>query len=161
MLIGQGLDVHSFDEAMDRPLRLAGITIPEGPALAGHSDADVVLHAVTDALLGAAALGDLGSLIGVDQAETLDADSSAFVTEAMQLLGEQRFSVVNVDVTVVAARPRVSQYRQDMRDRLAELLDIPIARVSLKATTTDHLGFIGRGEGIACLCVVLLTDVVG
>lgn len=155
--IGHGLDVHAFDPALSRPLVLGGVEIPDAPALAGHSDADVVLHALVDALLGAAGAGDLGSLVGVDRDQTRDADSATFVRRAMRQLLADGWSVGNVDVTVVAQRPRLSEHRQAMRDRIAELLGCDMAAVSVKATTTDLLGSIGRGEGIACTAVALLV----
>ncbi len=158
MRIGQGIDIHAFDEALDRPLRLGGVVIPDGPALAGHSDADVVLHALTDALLGAVAAGDLGSLVGVDLPDTAEADSAGFVSLAVQRLIDRSLRVANVDLTVIAQRPRLSPYREAIRHRIADLLAISQDRVSVKATTTDRLGFIGRGEGVACAVVVLLQD---
>lgn len=158
--IGQGVDVHAFDQGAGRPLRLGGVEIPEGPPLAGHSDADVVLHALVDALLGAAALGDLGSLVGVDEPGTAGADSAGFVTAALDLVGGEGYAVGNVDVTVIAQRPRLAGHREAMRGRIADLLGVDVGAVSLKATTTDRLGFIGRGEGIACTAVALLVAAV-
>lgn len=157
MRIGQGIDVHAFDATSDRPLRLAGVTIAESPPLAGHSDADVVLHALTDAVLGAAAAGDLGSLVGVDRPDTADADSAEFVVLAVQRVHALGWVVGNADITVVAQRPRLSDHREAMRERVATLLGVHVDAVSVKATTTDRLGFIGRGEGIACSVVVLLA----
>lgn len=156
MRIGQGIDVHAFDPASDRPLRLGGVAIDGATPLAGHSDADVVLHAVTDALLGAAGAGDLGSLVGVDQPDTAGADSAAFVTLAVRRVAEMGWDVGNIDVTVVAQQPRLADHREAMRDRLAALLGVAVGAVSVKATTTDRLGSIGRGEGIACTAIVLL-----
>jgi 2-C-methyl-D-erythritol 2,4-cyclodiphosphate synthase len=158
MRIGQGIDVHAFDDQSARSLRLAGVEIPEGPPLAGHSDGDAVLHAVTDALLGAVAAGDLGVLVGVDRPETAGADSAVFLDEALALVTAQGWVISNLDVTVIAQRPRLSAHREAMRARLAELLGVAQDGVSLKATTTDHLGFIGRDEGIACTVVVLLRE---
>ncbi len=161
MRIGHGTDIHAFDPTLDRPLRLGGITVPDAPALAGHSDADVVLHALTDALLGAAAAGDLGELVGVDQPDTRDADSALFLRRAMDLLADADLTVGNVDLTVIAQRPRLSAHRAAMRARVAELLGVEEGRVSVKATTTDRLGFIGRGEGVACTAVALLVEGTG
>ena len=152
--IGQGVDVHAFSEDADRRLVLGGVEVP-GPGLAGHSDADVVLHAITDALLGAGALGDLGSVVGVDLPETAGADSSDFLRTALVMLREAGLGPVNVDVTVVAQRPRLSGHVAAMREHVAVVLDLPLGAVSVKATTTDRLGFIGRGEGVACLAVAL------
>jgi 2-C-methyl-D-erythritol 2,4-cyclodiphosphate synthase len=155
--IGQGVDVHPFSDDPARPLVLAGVTVPEGPGLAGHSDADVVLHAVVDALLGAAGLGDIGSLFGSDDPRYAGADSSTFVAEALRRVTDAGWRVGNVDCTVIAQRPRVAPHREAMRERLAALLGVAADAVNVKATTTDGLGFTGRGEGIACVAVVLLT----
>lgn len=154
MRIGQGVDVHAFADE-PRPLVLGGVVIPGARGLAGHSDADVVLHAITDALLGAGALGDLGSLVGVDRPETAGADSTTFAALALERLAEAGLRPVNVDATVVAQRPRLAAHVPAMRARTAEVLGLPVGTVSIKATTTDRLGFIGRGEGIACLAVAL------
>jgi 2-C-methyl-D-erythritol 2,4-cyclodiphosphate synthase len=159
--VGQGVDIHAFDPDAGPPLRLAGVDIPEGPALAGHSDADVVLHALVDALLGAAAAGDLGDLVGVDQPATAGADSATFVRQALHRVAGLGWRPGNVDLTVLAQRPRLSPHRDRMRARLAELLGVGEDAVSLKATSTDHLGFIGRAEGIACTAVVLLIPTEG
>jgi 2-C-methyl-D-erythritol 2,4-cyclodiphosphate synthase len=157
MRVGQGVDVHAFADEEGRPLRLGGVTIPDGPGLAGHSDADVVLHAVVDALLGAAGLGDLGELVGTDQPDTAGADSAGFVALALQRLTAAGLQVGNVDVTVLAQRPRLAPHREAMRVRIAELLDLAPDAVSVKATTTDGLGFVGRVEGIACTAIALLV----
>lgn len=149
--IGSGLDVHPFATGTSaRPLVLAGVTIPEGPGLAGHSDADVACHAVADALLGAAALGDLGSRFGVDRPETAGADSLRGLLAAVVAdLHAAGFVVGNVDLTVVAQRPRLAAHRPGMVANLAGVLEVPPDRVSVAFTTTDRLGAIGRGEGIA------------
>jgi 2-C-methyl-D-erythritol 2,4-cyclodiphosphate synthase len=153
--IGTGLDVHSFaDES--RPLILAGVTIPGASGLAGHSDADVVAHAVTDALLGALALGDLGSRFGVDTPDLAGADSLEFVRQAVVDVRAAGWDVGNLDVVVIAQRPRLAAHRDDMRASLAAALQVPLEDVSVKATTTDRLGTIGRGEGIACWATVLV-----
>jgi 2-C-methyl-D-erythritol 2,4-cyclodiphosphate synthase len=154
--IGQGLDVHRFADSSGRPLVLGGVEISGGPGLEGHSDADVVLHAVADALLGAAAVGDLGSRFGTDDPAYADAPSPVFVAEALRLVRRAGWSVGNVDCTVIAQRPKLAPYREAIVRRLAELLAIPPQAVSVKATSTDGLGMIGRGEGIACTAVVLL-----
>jgi 2-C-methyl-D-erythritol 2,4-cyclodiphosphate synthase len=159
MRVGQGLDVHPFSDDPGRELVLAGVRIPDGPALAGHSDGDVVLHAVVDALLGAAALGDIGAIFGSADPRYAGVASSVFVTESLRLVTDAGYAVGNVDCTVVAQRPRLAPHREAMRDRLAGLLGAPVGTVNVKATTTDGLGFTGRGEGIACLAVVLLAGV--
>lgn len=155
--VGQGLDVHPFtDPGPDRPLVLAGITIPDGPPLAGHSDADVAAHAVADALLGAAALGDLGDWFGVDQPELAGADSMGLLAQVVAEVTARVGPVGNLDLTVVAQRPRLAPHRLAMRRRLADTLRVDVAAVSVKFTTTDGLGAVGRGEGIAALAVVTL-----
>lgn len=149
--IGQGLDVHQF--AQGRPLVLAGVAVPAEQGLAGHSDADVVAHAVTDALLGAAAMGDIGQRFGVDDPELADADSLALLRVVVDELAEAGWRPGNVDVTIVAEQPRLSPHRDEMRANLAASLGLDEGAVSVKATTTDRLGSIGRGEGIACWAV--------
>lgn len=157
MRIGNGLDVHAFSDDPDRPLTLGGVTIPGGPGLAGHSDADVVVHAVTDALLGATALGDLGSWFGTDRPDLAGADSRELLAAVVErTIADERF-VANVDVTVVAQRPRLAEHREDMRRALARVLQVDVAEVSVKFTTTDHLGTLGRAEGIAAWATVLLA----
>ncbi len=157
MRVGNGLDVHPFDPTRERPLVLCGVTIPEGPPLAGHSDADVGAHAVIDAVLGAAALGDLGARFGVDDPATADADSLALLASAVEDVHGVGWRVANVDLTVVAQRPRLAAYREEMRARLAVPLGLDPDAVSVKFTTTDRLGSLGRGEGIAAWATCLLT----
>ena len=154
--VGQGLDVHAFDET--RPLILGGVRISETGGLAGHSDADAVLHAVTDALLGAAGAGDIGQYFPSSDPRWKDADSSVFVREAKRVVDELDAEIANVDVTVIAERPKLSPFREAMEATIAELLDLPSGHVNVKATTTDHLGFIGRGEGICAMAVVLISS---
>jgi 2-C-methyl-D-erythritol 2,4-cyclodiphosphate synthase len=154
--VGQGLDVHAFSADPARPLVLGGVRIPGGPGLEGHSDADVVLHAVVDALLGAAGLGDLGTLYGSSRPAYAGAASEVFVADALDRLTRAGWSIGNVDCTVVAARPRIAPYRPAMLTGVSSLLRVGQDKVSLKATTTDGLGWTGRGEGIACLAVALL-----
>ena len=156
MRIGQGVDIHRFTDAPDRLLVLGGVRIPDAPGLEGHSDADVVLHAVTDALLGAAAAGDLGSRFGTTEPAYAGAASSVFVAEALRLVRQGGWTVANVDCTIVAQRPKIGPHREAIVQNLADLLGIPPQAVSVKATTTDGLGMLGRGEGVACLAVVLL-----
>jgi 2-C-methyl-D-erythritol 2,4-cyclodiphosphate synthase len=154
--VGSGLDVHPFDEGADRPLVLAGVVVPDGPPLAGHSDADVAAHAVADALLGALALGDLGSWFGVDRPEVAGADSVGLLGAVVERLLSDGWDVGNLDLTVVAQRPRLGALRDAMRERMAGALQVPVEVVSVKFTTTDHLGAIGRGEGIAAWATVLV-----
>ena len=154
--IGQGIDAHAFTDDAGRSLRLGGVEIPGGPGLQGHSDADVVLHAVVDALLGAAGLGDLGGLVGVDEPETAGASSRGFLTQARQQLSAAGWTPGNVDVTLIAQRPRLAPHCPAIRAQLAADLSVAESAVSVKATTTDGLGWTGRGEGIAALAVVLV-----
>jgi 2-C-methyl-D-erythritol 2,4-cyclodiphosphate synthase len=155
MRIGQGIDVHPFDA--DRPLILAGVRIAEAGGLAGHSDADAVLHAITDALLGAAAAGDIGHYFPSTDERWRGADSSVFVREAKRILDERGATIANVDVTIIAQQPKLSPHRGAMVTSIAKILDLPDDRVNVKATTTDHLGFVGRGEGICAMAVVLVS----
>ena len=154
--IGSGIDVHPFDPSSSRPLVLAGVEVPGSSGLAGHSDADVVCHAVADALLGAVAAGDLGSRFGVDRPELAGAASTDLLRDVVDDLATDGWVVGNVDVTVVAQRPRLAAHRPAMRERLAAVLGVTVAEVSVKATTTDGLGAVGRGEGIACWATVLV-----
>lgn len=151
--------MHAFasDAPEDRLLVLGGVTIPGGPPLAGHSDADCVLHALVDALLGAAGLGDIGTLFGTDDPAYAGAASTVFLVETLRRLDEAGWEVGNADVTVIAQRPRLAAHRVAITQRVADLLMVPTDQVTIKATTTDHLGFTGRGEGIACLATVLLA----
>lgn len=158
--IGNGLDVHPFADDPSRPLRLAGVAVPGGPGLAGHSDADVAAHAVADALLGAAGLGDLGVRFGTDRPEVAGADSADLLAAVVEDVTAAGWTVGNLDLTVVAQRPRLAPHREAMRVRLAAILRLEVAATSVKFTTTDHLGAIGRGEGIAAWAVVLLTATV-
>jgi len=150
--VGQGFDVHPFEKG--RSLTLAGIRIGEGPGLSGHSDADVVLHAVTDALLGAIGAGDIGMYFPSTEERWRNAASSVFVHHALDLLRQRNAVLSNVDVTIIAERPRLAPYREQIASALSKLLQIPAGQVNVKATTTDHLGFIGRGEGICVLAIV-------
>lgn len=154
--VGQGIDVHAFDDS--RPLILGGVRISERGGLSGHSDADAVLHALTDALLGAAGAGDIGQYFPSDDARWKDADSSIFVKEARRVVDEMDAEIANVDVTIIAAKPKLAPFREAMEAKIAELLDLPAGHVNVKATTTDHLGFIGRGEGICAMAVVLISS---
>jgi 2-C-methyl-D-erythritol 2,4-cyclodiphosphate synthase len=155
--IGQGYDVHAFSDDADRPLVLGGVPV-EGRGLAGHSDADVVTHALADALLGAAGLGDLGQHFPSTDAAWSGADSVALLLEVVAMVGRAGYRVVNADCTVVAQAPRLAPHTAAMAERLGEALGSP---VSVKATSTDGLGSIGRGEGIAALAVVLLETETG
>ncbi|HZU80222.1 MAG TPA: 2-C-methyl-D-erythritol 2,4-cyclodiphosphate synthase [Acidimicrobiales bacterium] len=151
--VGQGFDMHGFSDDPGRPLVLGGVTVPDGPGLAGHSDADVVCHALADALLGAAGLGDLGRHFPAT-AEFARAQSTALFADVVAMVRAAGYVAVHADCTVVAERPRLAAFTDDMAARLGGVLGAP---VSVKATSTDGLGAIGRGEGIAAMAVVLLT----
>ena len=153
--VGSGLDVHAFSDDPERPLVLGGVTIPGGPGLAGHSDADVVAHAVADALLGAAGLGDLGSRFGVDDPALAGVGSMHLLSRVVTDVLAAGWSTVNADCTVVAQRPRLADHLDDMRMNLRGALGVKA--VSVKVTSTDGLGAVGRGEGIACWAVCLLA----
>ncbi|MFU8812878.1 MAG: 2-C-methyl-D-erythritol 2,4-cyclodiphosphate synthase [Balneolaceae bacterium] len=154
MRIGIGYDVHPFQA--DRPLYLGGVLIPEAAGLKGHSDADVLLHAIIDALLGAAALGDIGSHFPDTDPAYKNADSKKLLQEVVQLLREKQFTIGNVDVTVVAEKPRLSDYKETIRLSVAQLLECSSDAVSIKATTSEKMGFVGRAEGIAVHAVALI-----
>lgn len=157
--VGTGYDVHRL--VPGKPLWLCGIEIPHDRGLSGHSDADVAIHALVDALLGALAEGDIGSHFPPGDPQWKDAPSHRFLTFARDRVAARGGEIAHVDVTIICEAPKVGPYRDRMRARLAELLSIPISRVSAKATTTERLGFTGRGEGIAAQAVatVLLPDV--
>jgi len=152
--VGSGYDVHAF--LPGRPLVLGGVTIPHDSGLSGHSDADAVIHAVVDALLGAAALGDIGTHFPSHDPRWKDQPSAIFLDYAYELLAQHSWRIGNIDVTIVAERPKMAPHIQQMRTHLAEHLHLEKEQVSVKATTTDKLGFVGRGEGIACYAVALI-----
>ena len=155
--VGIGYDVHAFAPAdAGRPLMLGGVTVPHERGLAGHSDADVLLHALVDALLGAAALGDIGAHFPSSDPRWRDASSADFLTYTRDLLRQNGWRIVNVDATVVAERPRLAPHVPAVRARVAALLELPLDGVSVKSKTTDGLGFTGRAEGIACHAVALI-----
>ncbi len=153
--VGIGVDAHRF--APQRPLKLCGVTVPYDKGLIGHSDADVGLHALCDALLGALALGDIGQHFPDTDPRYKGADSATFVEAVMVMVRERGWQVQNVDITLIAQTPKLAPYRDAMRQRVAELLGIDRERVSVKATTTDQMGFVGREEGIAALAIVTLV----
>lgn len=153
--VGTGFDVHAFDE--NRPLIIGGVLVPEAPGLGGHSDADVLSHAVTDALLGAAGLGDLGALYPATD-EWRDASSLSILADAVMRARESGWTVSNVDCTIIAERPKLGPFKDEMAANLARTLNVEPDAVSVKATTTDGLGFTGRDEGIAAQAVVVLAS---
>lgn len=152
--VGIGFDAHAF--ADDRELVLGGVTIPSERGLAGHSDADVLCHAIADAILGGAALGDLGDHFPNDDDRWAGAGSTEFVVRSASMIRSVALQVSSVDCTVVLEDPPIGKYRPQIRAMLGEVLGLGIDRISVKATTTDGLGFIGRGEGAAALAVVTL-----
>jgi 2-C-methyl-D-erythritol 2,4-cyclodiphosphate synthase len=156
MRVGLGFDAHAFDDA--RALVLGGVRIEGSPGLSGHSDADVLGHAIADALLGAAGLGDLGDRFPADD-RWRGASSLDILAEAARLLGDARWTIANVDATVIAQHPRLAPYREVMEATIAAALALEPDRVSVKATTTDGMGFAGRGEGIAALAVALVERI--
>jgi len=154
--VGLGIDVHAFTEEGERGrLVLGGVEIPFERGLLGHSDADVLAHAVTDALLGAAGLEDIGHYFPDTDERYKDADSIELLRWARTLVGES-WEVANVDAVVICERPKIRNYREAMRKNLAEALSVDVARVGVRGTTTERLGFTGRGEGIAAQAVCLL-----
>lgn len=154
---GQGFDIHAFDTTRPGPVRLCGIDVDCEFALAGHSDADSGLHAATDALLGAIAEGDIGSHFPPSDARWKGADSAAFLRHAGELVARAGGRVLNLDITLICERPRIGPHRDAMRARTAEILGLEPARVSVKATTMEGLGALGRGEGIAAQAIVTVA----
>lgn len=155
--IGQGYDVHRLVEG--RPLILGGVTIPHSKGLLGHSDADALLHAITDALLGAAALGDIGKLFPDTAAEHKDADSRRLLREAYQAVQRAGWRVVNMDSTVIAQQPKLRPHIDAMRANIAADLGLPMECVNIKGKTNEKLGYLGREEAIEAQAVVLLAAV--
>ena len=152
--IGHGYDVHRLKTG--RALILGGVTIPYDRGLDGHSDADVLTHAIMDALLGAAAAGDIGKLFP-DNDETFRGISSLELLRRAKLyLAEKNYSIVNVDATIIAQAPKLAPYREEMRENLARVMEVDVDQVSVKATTEEHLGFTGSGKGIAAHAICLI-----
>ena len=154
MRVGSGFDAHAFAEG--RRLVLGGVEIAHSAGLAGHSDADVLVHAIIDALLGAAALGDIGALFPPSDAQWAGASSLDLLARAYEVVRAHGHAVVNIDGTVIAEEPRLAGHVQAMRQAIAAALAIDVPQVSVKATTSDGMGFTGRGEGIAAFATVLL-----
>lgn len=154
--IGHGFDVHAFDSS--RVLMLGGIEIPDTAGLAGHSDADVLLHALTDALLGAVGQSDIGQWFPDTDMKNKDADSGELLQEVWNSLTAQKWKLINCDVVVMAQTPKLAPYCEKIKERIAALLGVEVAQIGIKATTTEQLGFVGRKEGIACSAVCLLTQ---
>lgn len=156
MRIGFGYDVHRL--VKNRPLFLGGVQIPHDKGLLGHSDADVLLHAVCDALLGAAGLGDIGTHFPDSDRYYKDISSLLLLEKTAELIAEKGYALGNLDATLIAEAPRIGPHREKMQANIAKVLGVSPDRVNVKATTTEEMGFIGRGEGIAAHCVALLVS---
>jgi 2-C-methyl-D-erythritol 2,4-cyclodiphosphate synthase len=156
MRIGSGLDVHAFGPGDH--LMLGGVRIAHARGVVAHSDGDVVLHALCDALLGAAGLGDIGQHFPDSDPRWKGADSARFVAAVLGMLRVRGLTVANADLTVIAEAPKVAPHRDAIRREVARLLEVPVERVNIKATTTEGLGFLGRAEGVAAHAVVLLSE---
>ena len=156
MRIGQGYDAHRF--VAGRRLILGGVEIPHQQGMAAHSDGDVLIHALCDALLGAAGLGDIGRHFPDNSDDFKDIDSRILLRQVVELLQKQGLKVVNIDSTIVAQQPKLAPHIETMRQRLADDLRVAVTDVNVKATTTEGMGFAGRGEGIASYAVALLTS---
>ena len=152
--IGLGVDAHAFEKGLR--LVLGGVAIDFPSGLAGHSDGDVIAHALTDALLGAAGLGDIGTLFPADDARWQGADSLQLLRHSYTQVRDAGFELVNADCILIGEEPRIATHREEMRQRLAEALGVESERVNVRATTTDRLGFTGKGEGLAAQAVALL-----
>ncbi|SEN75160.1 2-C-methyl-D-erythritol 2,4-cyclodiphosphate synthase [Mesobacillus persicus] len=152
--IGQGFDVHQLTEG--RPLIIGGVTIPYEKGLLGHSDADVLLHTIADACLGAIGEGDIGKHFPDTDPEFKDADSAKLLEHVWGIVKEKGYQLVNIDCTIIAQKPKMAPYMDSIKERVAALLEGQVGQVNVKATTTEKLGFTGRGEGIAAQAVVLL-----
>ena len=159
MRVGIGYDSHRFADG--RKLILGGVEIPHSKGLTGHSDADAVAHAITDAMLGAAALGDIGTHFPPSDNQWKDADSLKLLAHASVLLEERGYQVVNVDVTIICEEPKIGPHATAMREKLAATLGIGTKHVSVKGKTNEGMGWIGRGEGIAAIATVLIATVNG
>ncbi len=155
--IGQGFDVHQLTE--NRPLIIGGVTIPYEKGLMGHSDADVLLHTVTDACLGAIGEGDIGKHFPDTDPNFKDADSSELLQKVWELVKSRGYELVNADCTIIAQKPKMAPYIEQMKNRISQLLETTPDCINVKATTTEKLGFPGREEGIAAQAVVLLKKI--
>ena len=152
--VGQGFDVHKFQEG--RPLIIGGIAIPHDRGLVGHSDADVLLHTITDAALGAIGEGDIGRHFPDTDAAFKDADSAVLLEKIWEVVTERGYKLGNIDCTVIAEKPKMAPHIEAIQERVAELLQADVSQVNVKATTTEKLGFTGREEGIAAMATILL-----
>jgi 2-C-methyl-D-erythritol 2,4-cyclodiphosphate synthase len=152
--VGFGIDVHAFGPG--DTVTLGGVRIPHSRGVVAHSDGDVLLHALVDALLGAAGLGDIGEHFPDSDARWRGADSRQFVTATLEMLARRSWRVLNVDLTLLAQQPRLAPWREQIRHSVAGLLGIGLSEVNVKATSTEHLGFLGRNEGLAAMASVLI-----
>ena len=157
MRVGMGYDVHKLVE--DRPLILGGVNIPYEKGLLGHSDADCLTHAIMDSLLGAAALGDIGKHFPDTDPKYEGADSLKLLSVVKEMLDERAYIIGNIEATIIAQRPKMAGYIQEMREKIADTLEIEIDRINIKATTEEGLGFTGEGLGISCQSIALLETV--
>lgn len=157
--VGIGYDSHRFAPTSERTLVLAGVPIPSDRSLVGHSDADAIAHAVTDAVLGACAAGDIGAMFPDTDPANKGKDSIEILRQAVARIGSLGYTVTNVDVTVIAERPKVMPYRDAMRHSLAQALSVSVEAVSVKGKTNEGMGWIGRGEGIACMAVATVASI--
>jgi len=153
--VGNGFDIHRFSDDASRPLVLGGVVVPDGPGLEGHSDADVIAHAVADALLGAAGLGDLGRLFPDTDEQWRGADSIELLAEVVRRVHDAGWAVLNADCSVIAERPKLAPWRAQMEQRLSSTVGAP---VTIKGRRAEGIGGLGRAEGIACLASVLIQE---
>ena len=154
--IGTGFDVHAFKAG--NSIKLCGVKIPFHKSLAGHSDADVALHALTDAILGALALGDIGLHFPDSDMKWKEADSAIFLNWSMEQVKKRNLELSNIDLTIICEKPKISIYREQMKQNLSKLCPLEYDKINVKATTTERLGFTGREEGIASICSILLHE---
>ena len=154
--IGYGIDAHRIEKGI--PLIVGGVSIPFPKGSKGHSDGDVLFHAIVDAIFGSLALGDIGQHFPSDESRWENANSRKFLDHALSLMTEKGFSIVNVDVTIILQVPKLTSYILQMRKNLSDIFSADLDQISVKATTTDKMGFIGKGEGIAATAVVLILD---
>jgi 2-C-methyl-D-erythritol 2,4-cyclodiphosphate synthase len=155
--IGNGLDFHRLEINPERPLLLGGYLVPSELALVGHSDADIVLHAIADAILGALALGDIGEYFPDTNPDLKNMDSKIIIHKCLALMKEANYSIENLDVTIICEKPKISPHKLEIRKSLSNLLNVALTCVSVKATTTEKMGALGRSEGVGVLVTILLN----
>ena len=157
--IGYGIDVHQLEKGT--PLIIGGVSISYSKGSKGHSDGDVLFHAIVDAILGSLALGDIGQHFPSDNVRWKDAESTIFLEHASTLLSEKAFEIENIDATIILQNPKLTPFILQMRKNISEILSLDLEKISVKATTTDRMGFIGKCEGIAATAVILISDNIG